>query len=137
MKLDSVTTIAIGRINADGQNLPRRTWFQACDQLTAIADRYGTIVAKAYGEGLTSDQGPTTYDEDTYVVVLINVADLDALRRHVAMFLRDIGGSSACFATDAEHEPVFPTANGLRPVAVAPPVTSAAYAPVHGGYPSV
>lgn len=128
MTLDTVTTIAIGDIDASGSPLHPDAWNRVRTAVAARSDAHGTVVATAHGAGITSDQ-PDELSEQTFVVIVINVDDLTSLRESVADALRRYGLSSACFATDHAHEPAFATPNGYRPV-----VTSAAYAPAHGGY---
>lgn len=132
MKLDTVTTIAIGEIAVDGLPITLKGWHDLRAWLTRIAEAHGTVVATADGRGVTSDQ-PDEQGERTFVVIVINVNDLGSLRENVAYALKRYGLTSACFATDHHHEPAFATDNGFRP-APAGTVTSAAYAPAHGGY---
>lgn len=112
-KLDTVLTVAIGRIMADGVELDARDWADFRFNVDASITTFGTVVAYALGGGLTSDQGDATL-EDTAVWVVVNVSDPDSLRASLSWRLRDYGASSACFAFDGAHEPVFPTLDGRR-----------------------
>lgn len=135
--LDYVHTFAFGRTTAAGTDLSDSDWAQLTATLRNLIAQSHTIVASAYGEGMTSDQ-PDVLPEETYVVIAIGHAPTEILRRNVATMLHTYGLSSACFATDYRHEPAFAScANGYRPLArhTRRP-TAATYAPTHGGYPT-
>ena len=143
MKLDQVVTVAIGRMDRNGNNLPLSSWTDVRDWVKddCDANKYwwgGTIVAEGDIRGVTSDQDTQSH-EDSYVVLVVNVEDVDRLRKEIALSIGAFKLTSACYAVDSTHEPVFSdTHDGRRAPAPAPaPVTSAAYAPTHGGYPSV
>ncbi len=141
--LDSVLTIAIGRITnglsvvqqvrgpQPAQPLSELQWSLFREEVFTLAEQFGTVVSFGDVIGVTSDQ-PDQEEEDSYVLVVIN-ADVAALRPRLAEVLHRYGATSACFAHDADHEPVFDTEDGFRPSV--PTSSAAAYAPAHGGYP--
>lgn len=118
MELDTVTTIAIGDCDAHGAVIDLERWETAQAAIVEACQAHGVLVAHATGEGITSDQ-PDEVEEGTAVFVVINVTNTDRLRQIVAKVLRDMGSTSACFATDSAHEPVWATADGSRPVPLA------------------
>jgi hypothetical protein len=111
--LDRVLTIAIGR---DGQNgtLSRGKWLSFRRQCKQIAGKYATVVAFTKGAGIGSDDDRDGVPEDSAVLVCINPVDVDQLRQELAHLLPQYGQSSAAFAVDAAHEPVFATNDGRR-----------------------
>lgn len=117
--LDSVLTVAIGRNGQDGTPMRTSDWllFQA-KVAGALVHAGGTIVAHTVGGGLGSDGVNEGSEEESAVFVAINVKDLNGARRGLAGVLRGFGQSSAAFAFDMAHEPVFPTADGFRPESV-------------------
>lgn len=132
--LDRILTIAIGDIRADGRPLSDELWLFFQD---AILDalKGADVVAHATGYGVTSDQGTETAEQTAVFVAVCNEVAIDPIRRQVARVLRRFEASSACFAVDHRHEPVFPTHDGYRPPVEASKVTAADYRPTHGGYP--
>ncbi len=130
MKLDAVTTIAVGELDRNGVPLSVPSWRSLCTDIRLICQTLGTLVAEAQGCGATSDQDDT-YDEATAVFIVINVADLPTLRRAIATRLHAYDLTSACFATDAAHEPVFNTTDGSRPSGPPCPISDR---PAHKGH---
>ena len=117
--LDSVLTVAIGRNGLDGTPLAPSAWRDFQEKVAGfLVLAGGTIVAHTTGHGLTSDGDTAGSEEESCVFVAINVEDLDRARKGVARALRKVEQSSACFAFDGAHDPVFPTANGFRPAAI-------------------
>jgi len=114
MKLDTVLTIAVGRNDQDGNTMGTADWAAFQDSLAILVGTFGTIVANTTGDAIGSDGVNEGQDEDTNVIVAINVTDVDSLRRLVAGMLFARNCSSACFAFDGAHEPVFATASGFR-----------------------
>lgn len=109
MILDSVLTLAIGRNTRTGRTLSDADWHAfRTDVRTLITAHGGAVVADTFGPGVGSDGVNEWEPEDSCVIVAINVPDPDkALRRAIASVLRRYEASSACFAIDAAHEPVF------------------------------
>jgi len=121
MQLDSVLTVAIGRNRSNGDPLDNYLWTEFQGAISAILQEHGTLVAATSGEGVGSDDENEGKPEDTAVFVAINVRNLPQVRRSVAATLQTFGQSSAAFALDTAHEPVFAaTVNGFRPQAPAP-----------------
>lgn len=117
--LDSVLTVAIGRNQADGTPMNTGQWLAFQHEVAAsLLATGGTIVAHTLGGGLGSDGVNADQEEESCVFVVINVGRLDEVRRLVAMDLDRFDQSSACFAFDTAHEPVFATADGFRPSSV-------------------
>jgi hypothetical protein len=117
--LDSVLTVAIGRNGQDGQPMTTADWLLFQHNVAAeLVSAGGTIVAHTVGGGLGSDGVNEGSEEESAVFVAINVEDLNGARRNVAQWLREFGQSSACFAFDMAHEPVFATPSGFRPASV-------------------
>ena len=131
MTLDQILTVAIGTLDSNGRRIREFVLFER-DILDVMELAGYTIVAETHGYGLTSDQ-PDETTEDTSVFVGIN-GDADKARPLVAGVLKTYGASSACFAIDSAHEPVFATEDGYRATGRTADL-AAAYAPVHGGYP--
>ena len=116
MQLDRVTTIAIGDLDADGVRIADDTFRRSADRIAAAVERHGgTVYAVTFGDGIGSDAGNEGAAERSAVILCGNVVHPEWLRYDVASVLLDMGGSSACFATDAAHEPVFNTIDGRRP----------------------
>jgi hypothetical protein len=123
-KLDTVITVAIGDVGPAGQLSPG-DWLYFQDEVRATLDKYATVVAQTSGQGLRSDDelGPDGnlvtpgHDiEQTAVFVAINPHDIElGFRRDLARILKRYGQTSACFAIDPKHEPVFTTPDGYRP----------------------
>lgn len=118
MKLDSVLTVAIGDATQDGY-LSATEWADFQDDMRTVLDKFGTVVAQALGKGVRSDdcvdEGEDHETESTCVFIVINHRPNDGIRAHVAQVLMQYGQSSACFAIDRAHEPVFGTKTGQRP----------------------
>lgn len=114
MVLDKVLTLAIGRNNSKGEVLPEGKWTEFQQRARAILSEEGLVVAHAIGEAKGSDGVNEGAEEDTAVIVVINPKDAQKARTRLAALLPEYGQSSAAFAYDAEHEPVFPTATGFR-----------------------
>ena len=105
--LDTVLTIAIGGID--------HLW-SALDEIEKLVIQHGGQVFGMFeGFGFTSDTEPRT-TETSGVVLVGNVptVHIDGLRRTVAEVLRTYGTTSACFAIDPAHEPVWNTTDGAR-----------------------
>jgi hypothetical protein len=117
--LDSVLTVAIGRNGQAGDPLPDHAWdlFQR-EVASSLLATGGTIVAHTTGGGLGSDGVNNGQEEESCVFVVINVGDPDRVRRLVAWDLGHFDQSSACFAFDLAHEPVFATPSGFRPASI-------------------
>lgn len=101
---DTITTIAVGRLNKDGLALDPIMWFDVGAQLTQACMRHGTLVAITKGNGVTTDQ-PSVGIEECQVFIVAN-ANRHQLRDEVCEILRAWGLSSACFSHDGSHEPV-------------------------------
>lgn len=114
--LDSVLTVAIGRNQQDGTPLADTDWntFQRVVGIT-LERHGGIVVAHTHGGGIGSDGGNAGVLEESAVFVAINIDDLLGARRDLAPVLKAFGQSSACFAFDMAHEPVFATTDGFRP----------------------
>lgn len=114
--LDSVLTIAIGRNNSNGQPLNDARWEEFQDSIKQLftIDRTGIVVAHTTGGGVGSDGVNEMASEESAVFVAINVNDATTMRQRLARVLKHYGQSSACFALDLAHEPVFTTENGYR-----------------------
>jgi hypothetical protein len=114
--LDSVLTVAIGRNGRDGTPMSDRDWAEFQSLVAAeLVSAGGTIVAHTTGGGLGSDGVNEGSEEESAVFVAINIEHLIAARRSIALALKLFGQSSAAFAFDMAHEPVFPTPTGFRP----------------------
>ena len=116
---DRVTTIALGDLRHDGSRIPADGFERIAERVAAEAEaRGGTVYAVTYGEGVGSDGDNDGEAERSAVILVGNLDDVAGLRRHVAEALRASGLTSAAFATDGEHEPVFDTPTGERRVDV-------------------
>ena len=115
MTLDTVTTVAIGRNGPDGP-MNEHHWNLFQSSVRIACERFGTVVACTTGQAVGSDDDREGQPEETAIVVVINVTDEATLRSRIAYFLRTFDQTSACFATDRAHEPVFNTETGARPV---------------------
>lgn len=113
MKLDKVLTIAIGRDNVDG-TLSDQEWSEFREGLLMTVKNYATVVAATDGPGIASDDDRAYQPEDSAVVVAINPKYVNRLRSKLAKLLIHYKQSSCAFALDSSHEPVFPTARGIR-----------------------
>jgi hypothetical protein len=114
MVLDKVLTVAIGRNTSAGQAMPRSKWQQFQARAKAALAQEGLVVAHAIGDATGSDGVNEGADEDTAVIVCINPRNVERARQSLATLLPQYGQSSAAFAYDSGHEPVFPTQNGYR-----------------------
>lgn len=113
--LDSVLTVAIGRNGSDGTPMDDLFWESFQSKVAAeLVSAGGTIVAHTTGGGQGSDGVNDGEDEESCVFVAINVRALDGARQGIAGELRAFGQSSAAFAFDMAHEPVFATPDGFR-----------------------
>ena len=137
MKLDKVLTIAIGRNDANGEPLSGAQWLDFCSRLDEIVAAHGTIVfAGSSDYAIGSDGANDGEQEESYALIAINPEDVRGLREDIASLLWVNRQTSAAFALDSTHEPVWYTIGGDRPaISPAPvPVTAREYAPAHGGY---
>lgn len=114
MVLDKVLTLAIGRNNSSGKALPENKWQEFQERAHSVLAKQGYVVAHAVGEAKGSDGVNEGAEEDTAVIVVINPRDAQKARTELAKLLPEYGQSSAAFAYDSSHEPVFPTENGYR-----------------------
>lgn len=114
---DTVITVAIGAETPNGTLLPNDLKAAAKAVRLAIEAVGGTVVAMTYGEGVASDDDRLGTPEATAVVLAINTnPDLgEYLRFRIADILRAFEMTSACYAVDSRHEPVFNTSDGSRP----------------------
>lgn len=126
IQLDSVLTIAIGRNLSDGTPMTDVHWarFQA-QVVDAVDTAGGTIVCHAVTDDAVGSDGVNDGEaEQSAVFVVINVRWLGYLRRRLSAILADHGQTSACFAFDMGHEPVFAgTTDGYRPQLSAAAIT--------------
>lgn len=115
--LDSVLTVAIGRNCSDGSALWDDDWSSFQERVKVLLSEYGTVVAAAVGHGVGSDGVNDSQAEETAVFVVVNAYKFltSGLRPMLAALLREYGQTSACFAYDLYHEPVFNTVDGGRP----------------------
>lgn len=112
---DRVTTIALGDRRGDGSRIPGARFERIAERVAAEAEaRGGTVYAVTYGDGVGSDGENDGEAERSAVILVGNVDDVAGLRERVAAMLRASGMTSAAFATDGEHEPVFDTPTGER-----------------------
>lgn len=117
MKLDTVLTVAIGDMDSKGQKLTPTEWSDFRSDMRQVLDQYGTVVAEAVGDGVGSDGDNEGVTESTCVFIVINAhVTGHNVRAHVAQVIRAYGQTSACFAFDRAHEPVFNTRDGNRPL---------------------
>lgn len=116
MNLDTVLTLAIGRNNSNGQPLNNERWLEFQSQIKTLvnADRSAIMVAHTIGGGVGSDGVNENEDEESAVFVIINAFSVTKMRERLARVLKHYGQSSACFALDMAHEPVFATNDGYR-----------------------
>ena len=105
---DRVLTIAFGDLDRDGRKIDGYSW-RALRHLARVGVEMcgGTVYAITEGPGVGSDGVNAGESEGSMIVLAGNVRDVAKLRRYVAALLRDIDASSACFALDSVHEPVF------------------------------
>jgi hypothetical protein len=116
INLDSVLTVAIGRNTADGSPLSDADWSDFQAEVARDLGVFGTIVGSASGSGIGSDGVNTGQDEESAIfVALVDCDQLGSCRASLAGLIGRYGQSSACFAYDLAHEPVFPTVDGFRP----------------------
>jgi len=137
MKLDKVLTIAIGRNDANGIALSDSQWADFTARLDEIVAAHATVVFTGHSDyAIGSDGANDSEQEESYAIIAINPEDTVGLRADVASLLWVNRQTSACFALDGAHEPVWYTIGGDRPaVSPAPiPMTAREYAPSHGGY---
>ena len=120
IQLDSVLTVVIGRNGQDGQPLSDEAWDAFRLATLTMITAYGPVVGSASGSGIGSDGANDGQDEDSAVfIALVDVNSLAALRRALAPILARFGQTTAAFAYDLEHEPVFSTTtDGFRPLEV-------------------
>jgi hypothetical protein len=114
MQLDSVVTVAIGRNSKDGKPLTSRRWANFQNRVKMTLSELALVVAHTQGAGVGSDGVNESEAEDSAVLVAINPKDKELLRQRLAKLLPRYGQTSAAFAIDASHEPVFPTKDGYR-----------------------
>jgi hypothetical protein len=112
MTLDKVITIAIGRNNANGP-LDDVTWSEFRTQAYEIVGAHAQIVAYTSGSGVGSDDEREGQGEETAVILAVNPTK-PGLRQAIASLLLKYGQSSACFAQDRAHRPVWATKSGNR-----------------------
>lgn len=114
---DVVVTVAIGAETESGMLTDAELSAASYEIKRALKDSGAVVVAHTFGEGLASDGDRLGTVERTAVLLAVNPIPnrVDALRLHIAQTLRTFGMSSACFAVDGYHEPVFDTRNGDRP----------------------
>lgn len=109
--LDRVSTIAIG-----DPLCHEKTLWNFSDQIAyEVRLAGGTVYAQTVGMAIGSDGVNGGQPERTAIVLAGNIADLDGLRLRLAHLLSDWNMTSACFATDSAHEPIFQGPTGYRP----------------------
>ena len=113
---DRVLTIAIGDATPYGNGTVPAPDFRRAGQSIArsVRQRGGTVYALTQGAGVGSDDDRNGVTERTIIILAGNVRDVAGLRRDVSSVLQSYGMTSACFALDRSHEPVFDTADGSR-----------------------
>jgi hypothetical protein len=134
MELDKVLTVAIGRNNAQNVPMSDSQWDNFILRIGDIMESATTVVFAGYGNAIQSDCLHAGQHEESYAIIGINPTNVRELRADIASLIWSYDQTSAAFALDAAHEPVFDTVGGSRPIA--PSATAAQYAPSHGGYPS-
>ena len=120
MKLDQVLTVAIGDLDSEGIKLTPTEWSDFRSDVRQVLDTYGDVVAEVEGLGIGSDGLNEGQVEATAVYIVVNPERIDRLRAHLAQVIDAYGQSSACFALDQAHEPVFNTPSGYRREELAP-----------------
>lgn len=126
IQLDSVLTIAIGRNQQDGTPLCDDDWSDFQYQVIHRCEQAGgEVVCHALSvSAIGSDGRNRGQEEESAVFVVINVQRLEALRRTLSSDIEAYGQTSACFAFDMGHEPVFAgTTDGYRPQLSAAAIT--------------
>lgn len=116
MILDTVLTVAIGRNDATGTAMYPGEWARFRRDVRTLCDRSATVVAETVGTAIGSDGPNDGTPEETAVYVMINpTGDFDtSFRAALADVLATYSTTSACFAIDRTHEPVFATTDGWR-----------------------
>lgn len=114
MQLDCVLTLAIGRNYGDNVPLSNRRWNNFQCKLREVVSKQATVVGFSSGNGVGSDEGRNGEEEETAILVAINPKDVTVLRASVAQVIKHYQQSSAAFAIDNAHEPVFATKDGTR-----------------------
>lgn len=105
---DRVIAIAFGDRDRDGRKVDEYSWRALRPLIRGVVEMCGgTVYAITEGPGVGSDGVNAGEPEGSMIVLAGNVRDVAKLRRYVAALLRDIDSSSACFALDSAHEPVF------------------------------
>lgn len=112
--LDKVLTVAVGRNQSDGSELPDNRWQEFRSKVKSALEQQGIVVAVTSGGGIGSDGLNDGSDEESAVFVTINPKSAEEARKSLAELLPEYGQGSACFAYDQSHEPVFATENGYR-----------------------
>lgn len=102
-KRDTITTIAIGRLDKRGAALDPMMWFEVGAHVTQACMRHGDLVSVSEGNGVTTDQ-PHFGIEECKVFIVSNANEKE-LRNAVEDVLDNWDLSSACFAHDPAHEP--------------------------------
>ena len=105
---DRVLTIAIGDRLPDGTTLPRDKFRAAADSIAiATTHRGGEVFAITEGRGVGSDGDNLGAVETSALIRAGNVRDVQGLRRDVGSVLQSWGMTSAAFAIDRTHSPVW------------------------------
>jgi hypothetical protein len=116
-QLDSVLTVAIGRNTSDGSPLSDNDWADFQRDVHRDLSVFGTVVGCGVGAGFGTDgENAEQVEQNAIFVALVGWDQLDKCRASIGALIGRYDQTTACFAYDLAHEPVFSTTtDGFRP----------------------